>query len=353
MRTTLALCLSFACACSVELEQVITPAELDTSERGAFTDDGRFFVIGTHPEGRSDTGSWIVEITRGSDGKYLSTNVLAGAIEGTSDSTLAGTPLGAACVFTGMTVRGKRLYAGCVLPDFSRTALIEVDTAARSVRAGYFTSCNAEPSSAPCQYSVLFPNGMAADAAGRIYFSNIISHLSITSDVPEITVEGSHSVGQVTLDANNDQPGKLSFTYRDWFSTDIFSDGLAPNGIQIEGQTLYYAAGANINRVQIQSDGKAGASGVHYTGPALTYIDDFAVRDQQMVLARTLPPALVALDRPDALGVVPELGTYPMDLDRIPSSVTHQAAGPNPVFPVDSLVVTAFVGGGVYVVTKN
>lgn len=251
-----------------------------------------------------------------------------------------------------MTVYGKRLYAGCVLPDLTRAALIEVDTGTRSVRAGYFSSCNAERSLAPCEYPALYPNGMAADAQGRIYFSNMLSHLRLDSGVPVITVRGSHSVGQVSLDAASQTPGKLSFTYRDWFSSDVVSDGLGPNGVQIEGQTLYYAAGPNINRVQILPDGKAGPAGVHYFGPALTYIDDFAVRDGQMVLARAISPALVALDRARSFGGAPELGTYPMAIDRIPSSVTHPPATTT-IFPADSLIVTAFFGGGLYIATAD
>jgi hypothetical protein len=140
------------------------------------------------------------------------------------------------------------------------------------------------------------------------------------------------------------------FTHRPWFSADIVQDGVGPNGIQIEGSVLYYAAGPNINRVDITPEGEAGAARVHYAGPALSYIDDFAVLDGRMALARTIPPAIVALDRAEPFRTARELGTRDMDIDQIPSSISYQADVPagHPVFPADSLIVTCFFGGGVY-----
>jgi hypothetical protein len=344
----------YVCAgCSVTVTQVVSPSELDSAERGSFTADGRFFAIGTHPSGRSDSGAWIVEITRGSDGAYVSTNYLAGALEGTSDGTLSGSPAGGSCTFSGMKAQGTRIYAACVgVTPAWRAALLEIDTQARTVRAGTFTSCNAEPAAAPCDPTRLYPNGMAIDASGRIYVSNMLEHLQLANDVPSIEIEGTGSIRQIVVSADAPDARTLSFTHRAWFGTDIVTDGLAPNGIQIAGQVLYYAAGANINRVDIGADGNAGAASVHYAGAALSYIDDFAVLDGRMLLARTMPPGLVALDRAAAFGTASELGTRDMDWDAVPSSVSYQADVPagNSVFPAGSAVVTSEFGGGLYVV---
>jgi hypothetical protein len=83
---------------------------------------------------------------------------------------------------------------------------------------------------------------------------------------------------------------------------------------------------------------------VHYAGAPLTYIDDFAVRDGGLVLAKTMPPAITWVDRAGA-----ELGTRDMDFDSVPSSVSYQDASNNNVFPVGSYIVTSFFGGGLYV----
>ena len=346
--------LPWLAACDLQLTQVLPPSELETSERGAFTSAGRFYVIGTRAADRSDAGSWIVEITRRSDGGYAATNYVAGTLEGTVEGAVGSAPAGDACLFSGMTVRGMSLYAACYAPD-GRAALLEVNTDTDTVRAGYFSSCNAEPASSPCTYPAFYPNGMAVDAAGNVYLSNMISHIYPSGDTIAISVEGQGSLVQARLDPAASGPGKLSFTHRTWFSADILADGFTPNGIQIEGSVLYYAAGANINRVDIRPDGSAGAAALHYRGPALSYIDDFAVHDGQMVLGRTLPPALVALDRAPAFDTAPELGTYAMATDAIPSSVNYQADVPtgNPLFPLGSVAVTCFFGGGLYVLSAQ
>lgn len=356
MRTTFAMamlaCAPLWAACNLKLTQALTPTDLETTERSAFTSDGRFFVIGTRAANRSDAGSWIVEVTKSGE-SYVSTNVVFGALEGTAGGVVGGAPVGDPCFFSGLTVNGLRLYAACFANDASRAALIEVDVQARTVRADYFTTCNAEPSKVPCENTVFYPNGMGMDAEGRIYLSNTASHLDVSGALPAITVEGSRTLTQVVVNPNPTDPAKLSFTHHDWFSTDIFRDGLAPNGVQIEGSTLYYAAGANINRIEIRPDGTPGAAAVHFAGPALTMIDDFVVSDGRMVLGRALPPELAAIDRAPAFGTAREIATKPMSLDAIPSSISLQRDVPGhaPLFPANSLIITSYFGGGLYVLT--
>jgi hypothetical protein len=340
-------------ACDVQLTQVLSPSELETSERGAFTSDGRFFVIGRRAAARSDAGGWLVEVTKAGEAAYATTNYVAGALEGTSDGTTTGSPVGDPCVFSGMTVIETRLYAACVATAGGRASLFEVDTQTRTVRTEYFTTCNAEPSKAPCENILFYPNGMAADSAGRIYLSNTAAHLTADTAIPTIALDGSRTLTQVVLAPPGASPQRLAFTHRDWFSTDLFRDGLAPNGVQIENGVLYYAAGANINRIDILADGTAGAASVHYAGPLLTMIDDFVVHEGRMVLARVLSPALVAIDRAPAFGTAPELATRDMDFDAIPSSITYQPDIPASasLFPAGSLVITCYFGGGLYVLT--
>ncbi|HKU44874.1 MAG TPA: hypothetical protein VJR89_42235 [Polyangiales bacterium] len=344
-----------AAACSLELTQPIAATELETSERGGFTPDGKFYAIGTKPMGRADSGSWVVNVTRDESGRYVANDFVAGAFEGTDDGTLRGKPKGEPCVFSGMAVHGFKLYAACATLEF-HASLLEIDTQAGTVRAAAFTSCNAEPAKLPCEPLMFYPNGMSVDAAGRVYLSNTAAHLSFENpDLPAISVEGSRSITQVRIDAAASSAGQLAFTHHDWYSTDILTDGLTPNGIQIEGDTLYYAAGPNINRVAIREDGSAGTFGVHYYGPALSYIDDFAVRDGRMALARTLPPAIVALERAPRFGNPRELGSYAMDLTRIPSSISIQDDIPlgMSLFPSGSLVITCYFGGGLWVLAED
>lgn len=340
-------------ACSVTLTEKVPASELDMTERSSFTADGRLFVIGVRPDGRADAGPWLVELSANGEGGYLTKNLVAGALQGTADGRIGGAPLGEPCAFSGMKAQGTRIYAGCVSPTSLVAALLEIDVAEGTVRAGNFTSCNGVPSVTPCTPMSIYPNGMAIDDAGRIYVTNMLTHLSIAGDVPSISVEGTGSIEQITIDRQASAGGTLVFTHRPWFSADIVQDGIGPNGVQIEGSVLYYAAGPNINRVDIDERGNAGAASVHYAGPSLSYIDDFAVLDGRMALARTIPPAIVALDRAEPFGTARELGTRDMELDQIPSSITYQADNPagRSVFPASSLVVTCFFGGGIYALT--
>jgi hypothetical protein len=344
----LAACLACSLAACEELGEAVSPEDLTQTERGAFTASGRFFVIGARPEGRSDAGGWIVEIGAGSGGGYLTTNRVAAYLEGTADGRIGGAPRGGPCVFSGMAAQGEVLYATCVGPDSA--ALLQVDLAAGSVRAGYFTSCNFEPADASCQYSSFYPNGMAIDASGRIYVSDTAAHLGEL-----LASSGSHSLTQINVDAQASQGAALVFRHRAWLSSDLLSEGLTPNGVQIEGDVLYYASGRNIHKVRIAPDGSAGESRVHYSGSLVSYIDDFGLRDGEIVAGRVLPIGLVALSASPFTGTARETGSYSIPSDTIPSSVSFQPEGRSVgrIFPKDSLVLTSFFGGGVQVVPRS
>jgi hypothetical protein len=106
---TIALALSSLLpACS--LSEALPPEELQNTERGSFTSDGRFFVVGSRAADRSDAGSWIVEVSKGPQGNYVATNYVAGTLEGTRDGLLGGSPAGDPCVFSGMARHGNLLY---------------------------------------------------------------------------------------------------------------------------------------------------------------------------------------------------------------------------------------------------
>ncbi len=335
--------------------QIVPPDQLEQTERGAFTASGRYFLIGVRPEGRPDAGGWLVEVTKNAAGGYSTHNVVRAHMEGTSDGTFSGAPAGEPCFFSGMAIRGEVVYASCVSFADLRSSLLEIDLTARRVRAGYFSSCNFEPSTTPCQASLHYPNGMAIDAAGRIYVSDSIAHLSeIAGELIGETV-GAHTLTQITIDRAVSQGNTLAFKHRAWLDNDIFSDGFAPNGVQIEGDILYYVAGWNINKVRILPDGRAGEVRVHYEGPLLGTGDDFALHEGRIVLARVITPALVALEAASFNARAREIDSYDVPIEAVPSAVAYQP--PNPprgrIFPKDSLVVTSFFGGGLYVLSKR
>ena len=326
--------------------EVISPDQFDTTERSGVTTDGRVVFIGTRPAADGSIKSWLAEIVAGpSGGKPFVRDLLAGSLAGTSDGKLEGPASGDSCLFSGMATHGMLVYAACHADD-GRASLVQVDLTQKTVRAGDFTTCNKEPSATPCKAIDMYPNGMAVDSHGRIYVSSMLAHLSGEQDAPTLV--------QIEVAAHPTEAQRLSFRHRGWLTSDIFADGITPNGIQIEGETLYYAAGANLNAVPILADGSAGKMRLHYEGPSLSYIDDFAVREGAFVAARTLPGDLTELAPVTQGTFARELGTCLLPHDATPSSVTRMPS-PTPVtsvFAAGTYVVTSYFGGGLYTVSR-
>ena len=332
---------------AAELTQVISPQQLSAAERLAITDSGRVFVIGVLPEDAEALHGVLAEIVPAERG-YAIQSYVRGNLEGTVDGRVSGAPAGDPCVFSGMTRFHDVVYAACYAPD-GRTSLIAVDTQQDSVRAGYFSSCNDEPSTLPCtQTRNVYANGMAVDAAGRIYFTNMYAHLNLADGQLVVDASGSGTLQQLTIEDSAESSTSLVFKRRPWFGSDILTDSFVPNGVQIEGSTLYYAAGPNINRVEISPDGRAGAVRTYYAGPALSYIDDFAVEHGKLLMSQVLLTQAIVRAEPSLGGIIAlPTGSEPLQLSTAPSSVSQIPSG-NALFPEAGQLFTSYFGGGVY-----
>jgi hypothetical protein len=328
-------------AASCRLTEIVSPSSLPNTERGGFSSDGRFFAIGSRPADAEDAGSWLVELVRAGDG-YSPRNYVAGTLEGTEGGVLGGDARGDACLFSGFAVHGDVLYAGCYALD-GRVSLLQVDTKRETVRAGAFTSCNFEPQTKPCKPVSIYPNGFAADREGRIYVSDMTVHILGNHGKPPF------SIAQITIGPDPEQAGQLDFSFRAWRKADRQVDGPSPNGIQIKDDTLYFVGGPNVNAVPINPDGSAGRLRVHYRGPVITYIDDFGIADDEIVIGRAIPGELVGLDSPPGARSARAFVTCPMPFNA-PSSVTYQPelAPAQSLFPPGTMVITSFFGGGIY-----
>jgi len=145
------------------------------------------------------------------------------------------------------------------------------------------------------------------------------------------------------------EPAKLSFRHGPFIQTDFITDGIEPNGVQIEGNELYYAAATDINVATIRADGSAGRVRSAYHGSLLSYIDDFSLGEESFVLARTLPGDVAEVGPSPLLRRPIVLGTCALPDFAIPSSVTR--------LPVDwsgegTYLVTSYFGGGLFTLNR-
>lgn len=122
---------------AASFREIVPSTELGYTERGAFTTDGRFFVIGVRAEDLDAFQGTLVEVVRSGETDFAVRDYVTGTLEGTSDGLVGGPGAGDPCVFGGMASHGALLYASCSASD-GRGALFEVDTAKGTVRAGYF-----------------------------------------------------------------------------------------------------------------------------------------------------------------------------------------------------------------------
>ena len=328
-------------SCSA-LEEIIAPSVLAATERGAFTTQGRLFIIGARPANTPEAGSWLFEITKEGAG-YAADNVVAGTLEGTEDGMIGGAPRGDVCTFSGMAVDGDLLYAGCYAAD-GRASLFQIDTALDRVRAGYFTTCNSEPAGGDCAPVSIYPNGMTVDDEGRVYASDMNAHgVSGTAGSP-------YSLYQIFVGAEQPPTRELRFEYRGWLAKDLAFDGPAPNGIQYAEGKIHFVGGANIHAIPVRPDGSAGRPRTIYRGPLLSYIDDFALGDGEILVGRTLPAAVVALSWRNNGRAAREAQTCSLPPLAPPSSLTFQPdlLPEQALFPSGTVVVTSFFGGGLY-----
>ena len=257
----------FLSACHEEV--LIDPALLPSSERGALT-QGRYFVAG---------GGTIDEVVRQEDGT----------------ATLGRVHEEAGCVFSGLTAHRQYLYGACTtfvpvpVPGGPPTlfpvgaVLVRVDLdrpegdARRVMRA-------------PLRGPSLFPNGMATDARGRIYIANSYSFVAGAFGQPA-------SAALLRVDVNDE----AAFTIA---QSDLLSatEGFpVPNGVQIEGSTLYLSS---LNRLYRGTLTRAGAlqglTVVHEADPSSAF-DDFAVLPGHKILLTELTnpfPAVAQLVYP-------------------------------------------------------
>lgn len=321
----------------------ISNQNLKASENMTYTSEGRLFVIGEN----EDKKSYIFEVNKDPSGHYSTSEF----VEGTQDGTKYGHPndqkMGAACTFAGLTSQGSKLFAACAKSSglfglgAESITLYQVETKAGQefIKTGRmedsnFLQQNHEKAFDPNWF---FANGMAVDANGHVYISNSKASISANKD----------AISQVTI-SDTGASTFLDFKHQTWLTGSEFF----PNGVQIEGSTLYYAAGSDILKTNIQSDHAAGEVRVHYDGANLATIDDFTIEQGYIAYAKVSAPGSIELLKPASFNHrAKHFKTILMPV--IPSSIAYQKSypGSSPLFKEGSILSTSFFSGGLYQVT--
>lgn len=332
-------------ACILQ-KTIIKKDVLEMTENSAFTEDGRFFVIGVDTQ----TGdSAIFQIKKNWFGQYYKSEYVKGEIASINKD----------CVMGGLTSKGNTLYAVCGVPFellnhdvpfvVKDVYLFEVDATpnAKKVRVGKigqenYTSRNGEPFNP----GAFFANGMAVDDDGDIYISNSAAILlGNKTAIEKVTIEGT--------EANN--ASNLILSHTPWIVSGDYSGDVFPNGVQIEGDVLYYVSQDEIRKVRINDDGSPGEQRIHYKGLLIDgyknhLIDDFEIWNGYIAFASTIISKSVVILPPADFEEEKVKPIETINVDYYPSSVRFQPEGEysNPLFRKNALLVTSFFGGGLY-----
>jgi hypothetical protein len=317
------------------------------SEGGAFTPDGRLYVIGGNqpfsygPNGIIVNGkSYIYEVRKNANGTYSNVPVVEGNVGGRT------------CYFGGLAAVRQMIYATCTNIEelMPASVLYRVDT-------GKPVSDPRRVASTPLMTPAFQPNGIAVDWRGDLYIANSASFIATTMyGVPNVP-----AIVKVKIA----DPASFRVTESNWLPALL--GGYSPNGAAIVGNQLYLPSMNVIYRVPILANGSAGVPTIAYQAAKTNLFDAVTVLPNNMIAVPEITnpnPDLVQMVYPGTLpatsltsqltlidattGKFVDKASFPSYAR--PSSIT---VSQSTMFPYGSAVVTDAIGaGGLYLVQK-
>jgi hypothetical protein len=266
----------------------------------------------------------LFEVLDGPRGKLRKVSIAAASVA-LGDGSVPG-------VFLALAGQGRTLYA---------TATAFTDTSIPYASMLYRIELGPRPGEVATVESAPFvghatpflPNGMAVDRGGDLFISNSFS-----------AATGEAAIAKIKVHA---QP--FSFGESNWLLAE--QGGAFPNGIQLDGNTLYLASLSVIYRVAIERDGNAGQVSVLYAANPDDFLDDFAVMGGELVVCEIDNPFAPPAASTSQLTVVAKTGPNAGAVTRViplaatgihPSSVVKESAGHG------ELLVTDYSAGGLF-----
>ncbi|THB69854.1 MAG: hypothetical protein D6B28_10725 [Gammaproteobacteria bacterium] len=283
---------------------IISGSELPNTENLAFTSDGSLYVA------QANYGGSIYRISKDANGKYKAHSFVQGPDN---------------CRFSGMTATDMTLYAACQTQS-SGTYLMKIELLDDIL----------DIQSKKLDIEHGLANGMAVGPNGSIYISD---SSSVVTTIIKVTITN---------------PETFEFTAEPWLDKEYAIN--MPNGIQIEGDLMYFADRYKIRTIKIEADAP-GAIEDFYTTDNSMLIDDFAITPTHLAIAEINYMSAVM----NGAGV----GGHTIILDKNngkqlqkiaatqkyqPSSVIYDNEG---VFAKDALFVTDYFLGGLYLIEAD
>lgn len=294
-------------ATKARLDTLITPAVISASENGAFTEDGRFFLVG---------GEGIYEITGGPD-KF--------------DAELfVPTP---GCLFGGITSRGARLYAPCTHEDTFKGELFVYEPGRAEPLVGHAPIAS--------KNNTHF-NGSGFGPDGALYMSNSLA-------------VGTGDAAVVRFEILQEEP--LKFEQSDFIAGSKQGDapdegaGNFPNGVRFAGDTMYFVRGVDIVKAPLpRAKPDAPLELVYSAKPLLPDIDDFDIGDGRMWICEFSSLRVLGLPGDSFLTVTDLDGNVEFQLD-LPFVASSAIVAGDSLFGPASILITSVFSGGLYRVT--
>ena len=248
-------------------EQMLRPKLVGGTENAVFMPDGRFFVA---------THKGIVEIKTQADNSpncsvdTVQTLTVCTEVEPNFEDEL--------WVFTGLTTDGTYLYAALVLPESNLMGLFTQPIRAALMRV--LPGANGEDKIVWKELDdPVFYNGMTMLDDQTLLMTRF---------------QSGWGAGLLSGRASDEPAGpaidKLSISDKATFEYDIspwLDNGakyLLPNGLQNDGDNVYFIGGSSIFRIDVLSDGSAGEPVLLYTAPG-KILDDFAITGDWLAIA--------------------------------------------------------------------